>query len=180
MRWIFLDRILSIEAGVEASGLKMVAAEADHFREHFPDFPVMPGVLILEALAQLSGKLLEVTLLRDQHIWVWPIISMMDKVKFKKLVRPGDVIHLHTRLLDLRDESARCQVRALVEGKVVTTAEQIFVFNPEGLDTDEGRQKLALHEGLALSILWKGWADFSASLPKYCLCGMKPDNGAPR
>ena len=169
MRWIFLDRITDIEVGAEASGIKVVSGEADYFRDHFPDFPVMPGVLLLEAMAQLSGKLLELTLLQTRGMWVWPILSMMDRVKFRHFVRPGDLVVLHTRLLDLREESGRCRVRASVRGQVTTSAEQIFVFDPEGLDTEEGRRKLALHESRVLSLLWSGWPDFAASLPPGCL-----------
>lgn len=168
MRWLFLDRITDLQAGVEASGIKAISGEADYFRDHFPDFPVMPGVLLLEALAQLSGKLLEVTVLRDRQLWVWPIISMMDKVKFRQFVRPGEVVQLHARLVDLRDESGLCRVKAAVNGRVTTSAEQIFVFDPAGLDTEEGRRKLARHEGLAFSLLWDGWPAFAATLPPSC------------
>ncbi len=169
MRWSFVDRISELRVGEEATGLKCVAGEAAYFRDHFPDFPVMPGVLLLEALAQLSGKLLEVTVLQERGLWVWPIISMMDRVKFRHFVRPGDQVVLHSRLLDLRDESARCEVRATVGRRATTSAEQIFVFDPAGLDTEAGRRKLAQHESRALSQLWEGWPDFARGLPPHCL-----------
>lgn len=165
MRWVFLDRITEVVVGERATGLKGISGEADYFREHFPDFPVMPGVLLLEAMAQLSGKLLELTVLRDRQLWCWPILSMMSKVKFRHFVRPGDVVDLSTRLLDLRDESGLCQVRAKVGGRMVASAEQIFVFDPAGLDTDEGRRKLALHESRAFGLLWDGWPEFAEQLP---------------
>ncbi|MDY0060188.1 MAG: 3-hydroxyacyl-ACP dehydratase FabZ family protein [Myxococcota bacterium] len=165
MRWVFLDRITDLQPGLEATGLKAISGEADYFREHFPDFPVMPGVLLLEALAQLSGKLLEATVLQQRGLWVWPILSMMDKVKFKQFVRPGQTVQLHTKLVELRDESGLCRVRATVDGKQTTSAEQIFVFDPAGLDTEEGRRKLARHEDLAFTIAWEGWPRFVASLP---------------
>jgi hypothetical protein len=55
-----------------------------------------------------------------------------------------------------------------VGGKVVVTAEQIFVFDPAGLDTEEGRRKLARHEGVAFSLLWEGWPTFLGTLPSGC------------
>ncbi len=164
MRWSFLDRITLLEPGRKAVGLKGISGEAEYFRDHFPDFPVMPGVLMLEALAQLSGKLLEVTVLEERGIWVWPIISMMDRVKFRQFVRPGDQVELTSELVDLRDESARCKVSARVGGRVTTSAEQIFVFDPSGLDTEEGRRALAEYESRVLKILWDGWEDFVSSL----------------
>lgn len=168
MRWVYVDRIEELEIGVRAVGHKAVSGEAGYFRDHFPGFPVMPGVLLLEALAQLSGKLLEVTVLRDRSLWVWPIISMMDRVKFRQFVRPGETVRLESRLLDLRDESGRCSVRASVGGRATTTAEQIFVFDPEGLRGEQARRELAMHESKALSLLWAGWDDFAAGLPPHC------------
>ena len=59
MRWSFLDKIIELTPGEHAIGAKGVAGSEDYFADHFPDFPVLPGVLQVEALAQLSGKLVE-------------------------------------------------------------------------------------------------------------------------
>lgn len=163
MRWILLDRIVEMEPGSRAAGLKAATRSEDFFADHFPGFPVVPGVLLLEALAQLSGKLLEVTILEQRHFWSWPIFSMADKVKFRRFVRPGDQVRLESEILSLSHESAQCRVRALVDGKPVTNAEQTFVFDPAGLDSDAGRARLEMHEREQLSVLWDGWKDWIAA-----------------
>ena len=163
MRWIMLDRILEITPGESAVGLKTATRSEDYFADHFPGFPVVPGVLLLESLAQLSGKLLELTILRDRGYWSWPIFSMADKVKFRRFVRPGDLVRLEARILALSDESAQTRVQAFVDGKKVTTAEQTFVFNPEGLDTTEARELLQEHESVQFKILWEGWPKWWAA-----------------
>jgi len=161
---MFLDRILEIETGRRAVGLKTASRSEDFFADHFPGFPVVPGVLLLEALAQLSGKLLELTILEERGFWSWPIFSMADKVKFRRFVRPGDLVRLETGLLSLAPESAQCRVRALVEGRVVAQAEQTFVFDPEGLGEEEDRRLLEEYEKKQFKILWDGWPGYLARL----------------
>ncbi len=162
MRWIFLDRILEIEPGHRAVGLKTATRSEDFFADHFPGFPVVPGVILLEALAQLSGKLLELTILEQRGFWSWPIFSMANKVKFRRFVRPGDPVRLETELIAVAPESAQCKVRALVDGRTVAQAEQTFVFDPEGLGEEEDRRLLEEHEKKQFKILWAGWPEFCA------------------
>ena len=160
MRWCFLDRIDELVPGERASGRKGVASSEDYFADHFPDFPVMPGVLQVEALAQLSGKLIEVTVFEQRGHWVWPILSMVKKAKFRRFVRPGDPLVLTSELHMLRDESAVCKVKAKVEGQVVSEAEILFVFNPENLDNQESQELLEKLERKNLGLLWDGYADW--------------------
>ena len=163
MLWRFLDRIDSLHPGETAVGRKGVAGSEDYFADHFPGFPVVPGVLQVEALAQLSGKLIEVTLYESQRRWVWPILSMVRKAKFRRFVRPGDTLVLNTRLSELRDESAICKVFGTVDGAKTIDAELLFVFNPDGLDTDAAQDKLELLERENLKQLWPGYADWAAT-----------------
>ena len=130
----------------------------DYFADHFPGFPVVPGVVQIEALAQLSGKLIEVTLFEQQRRWVWPILSMVRKAKFRRFVRPGDWLVLETRVMELRDESALCRVVSTVDGQRCTEAELLFVFNPRELDTSESQATLERVERENLRILWAGYA----------------------
>ena len=157
MRWIFLDRIVEMKPGESAVGLKTATRSEDFFADHFPGFPVVPGVLLLEALAQLSGKLLELTLVEERGFWSWPIITMADKVKFRRFVRPGDQVRLEAKIIALSHESAQTPVQAFVGDAKVTSAEQTFVFDPGGLDTEAGRQRLEMHEREQFKILWDGW-----------------------
>ncbi len=169
MRWLFLDRIDDIVAGERALGRKGVASSEDYFAEHFPKFPVVPGVVQVEALAQLSGKLIEVTLFEHHQRWVWPILSMVRKAKFRRFVRPGDTIVLESNISELRDESAICKVKAKVDGKVTTDAELLFVFNPGDLAGAGAQALLEELERDNLNMLWDGykeWAKRTAVLAK--------------
>ena len=104
---------------MRAVGLKNVTFNEEFFQGHFPGQPVMPGVLQLEALAQLSGVLL---LRGSADASRLAYILGMDDVKFRKTVIPGDQLILEAELKRLRERSAQVQVRATVDGKPVTEA----------------------------------------------------------
>ena len=93
------------------------------FQDHFPSFPVVPGVLTLEALAQVAGKLIGYTVRKQRGDWPFPILSMMDRVKFRRFIPPSTPVSLEVSLHELREESARVKVRALVDGKWRARAE---------------------------------------------------------
>ena len=164
MRWVFLDRIAELSPGEKARGFKGVAASEDYFADHFPGFPVLPGVIQIEALAQLSGKLIEVTVFQNQRRWVWPIISIVKKAKFRRFVAPGNALELNAALIELRDESAICKAEARLEGKITTEAELVFVFNPGDLDTPEAQAKLERLERENLSQLWPDYQRWDAAM----------------
>ena len=162
MRWHFVDRIDELTPGQNAIGRKGVAGSEDYFADHFPDFPVLPGVVQIEALAQLAGKLIEVSVFTDEKRWVWPILSMIRKAKFRQFVRPGDPLILHAELDQIRAESAVCKVRTEVNGRRCAEAQLVFVFNPHDLDTDEAQSLLEKLERKNLSILWDGYDEWVA------------------
>jgi 3-hydroxymyristoyl/3-hydroxydecanoyl-(acyl carrier protein) dehydratase len=157
MRWGLVDRIDELVAGEYARGVRTYPAELPLFEDHFPRFPVVPGVLILESLAQLSGKLIGYTVRRERGDWPFPILSMMDRVKFRKFVPPDVEISLETRLKAVREEMAVVQVKARVGGKVHSQAEQIFVFNAVPLEDPKASVEL---EAIERSELARLWADF--------------------
>lgn len=156
MRWRLLDRIDELQPGVSARGIRTYDPTEELFLDHFPGFPVVPGVLLMESLAQLSGKLIGFTVRQARGDWPFPILSMMDRVKFRRFVRPGEEITLETKLTALRDESAAVEVRAKVGGKVTTQAEQFFVFNAVPLANDEDRARVEALERAELRRLWAG------------------------
>ena len=154
MRWNLIDKIDELHVDESAIGRKTYHANAEFFIDHFPGFPVVPGVLILESLAQLSGKLIGYSVRKSRGDWPFPILSMMDKVKFRKFVRPDQEIQLETKLTSLRDEMAAVKVRARVDGRLHAQAEQVFVFNAVPLDDPQEAARVERIERAELERLW--------------------------
>lgn len=120
--FIMIDRVTHIEKGVELKAIKNVSINEPYFMGHFPGNPVMPGVLILEALAQASsvfaiGSGAEVS---DNAIQVFAAI---DNVRFKKMVIPGDQLELHVEYIKHRKHIWKIKGTARVDGEVVCTAD---------------------------------------------------------
>lgn len=157
LHWLFLDRIDDLVPGEHAIGSYTWAPELGIFEEHFPEWPVVPGVLLLEAMAQLSGKVIGYTVRLHRGDWPFPILSMMRNVKFRKFVRPGEEVQLEARFDGLRDESAAMKVKARVGGTVRAQATQIFVFNAVPLEDPDHRRRLEAVEGAELARLWSGF-----------------------
>jgi len=128
MRYVLLDRITSLEPPEFAAGLKCVSLADDIFVDHFPGHPVMPGALILEALAQLGGVLLEATLRQRGRSDLHALLTMVDKAKFKKLVRPGDRLELEAEGVNASEDGGRVRARARLDGETAAEAELTFAF----------------------------------------------------
>ena len=144
MRFLMIDRILSIEPGVKAEGLKNVSLTEDFFTDHFPNYPVMPGVLIVESMAHLSALLLEETLeLRGGGaVGVKPALSIIKNAKFRTFVRPGDQLLLESKLLSEGEQGAEVSVKARVGEKIVARAVLDFIYIEMGvLFTQEDQEK---------------------------------------
>ena len=157
MRWGLLDTIDSLVPGESARGTRTWDPALPLFEDHFPGFPVVPGVLLLESLAQLSGKLIGYTVKQQRGDWPFPILSLMERVKFRRFVKPGQLTHLETQLVSLRDEMGAVKVRVLVDGKWVARAEQVFVFNAVAF---EDAQESARVEQCERAELTRLWADY--------------------
>jgi 3-hydroxyacyl-[acyl-carrier-protein] dehydratase len=148
VRFLLVDKIIELKEGKSAVGVKNISLSEDYLADHFPSFPIVPGVLILESLAQLSGKLINLTVKAERGISVLPVLSIVYNAKFRKFVRPGDQLRLDARLDSLHEESARVTAKALVGDHVVATAEMMFAFDAghrgqgEGYLTDEQKQRL--------------------------------------
>ncbi len=128
MRYILLDRITVLEPPELARGVKCVSLSDDLFADHFPGHPVMPGAMILEGLAQLAGVLLEATMRkRDRHD-LHAILTMADRAKFRRVVRPGDKLELEARCERVSEDGGQAQTFAYVDGTLVTEAQLSFAF----------------------------------------------------
>lgn len=128
MRYVLLDRITRLVPAELAQGVKCVSLADDIFVDHFPGHPVMPGALIVESLAQLGGVLVEATLRERGRNDLHALLTMVDRAKFRRLVRPGDKMELETRLITAREEGGQVRATASVEGQLVAEAELTFAF----------------------------------------------------
>jgi len=157
MRWTFLQKIEELVPGEKVVGTCVFPSSLGLFQDHFPGWPVVPGVLLLEAMAQLAGKGIGYTVRLQRGDWPFPILSMVQQAKFRRFVRPDEVVQLEAEFEALRDESAWMKVRTRVDGKVVAQAEELFVFNAVPLENHEERAKLEAVEGAELARLWNGF-----------------------
>jgi beta-hydroxyacyl-ACP dehydratase FabZ len=122
-----VDRILELEVGKRVVGLKNVTINEPFFQGHFPNQPIMPGVLIIEAMGQAGGVLAASALPEDEADQV--IIFMgMDKVRFRKPVVPGDQLIFELEVLKQRRKIFKMSGVAKVDGKVVAEAELMAGF----------------------------------------------------
>ena len=159
MRWHMLDRIDEMTTGVSARGAKCWEEDLEFFQDHFPGFPVVPGVLLLEAMAQLAGKLIGYTVRLERGDWPFPVFTMAERVKFRRFVRPGDEVELIASFIALRDESAVMKVEARVDGKRVAQAQETFVFNAVAFDDPAESERVEELERAELRRLWNECPD---------------------
>jgi beta-hydroxyacyl-ACP dehydratase FabZ len=124
-----VDRILELEPDRRVVGLKNVTANEPFFAGHFPGRPVMPGVLIVEALAQTAG-----VLLMGEASGLIPMFMGIDKARFRRPVTPGDQLRLEVEVLRKRRSACRVAGRAFVGEDLVAEAEMMAtVVAPEDM-----------------------------------------------
>ncbi len=125
--FLFVDRIIELELDKRVVGIKNVTINEPFFQGHFPGNPIMPGVLIVEAMAQVGGVLARLSipgLLEDQNRQAVYFISM-DKVKFRKPVLPGDQIVFELEALRAGSRVWKMAGKALVKDNLVAEAELV-------------------------------------------------------
>ena len=118
--FLLVDRVLEMEAGKRIVAIKNVTANEHFFVGHFPGHPVMPGVLIIEAMAQVGGILL-IKEFEDRDDKV-PYFLGIDKARFRRPVQPGDQLRFEVEVLRLRKNYCKVQGKALVDGRLVAEA----------------------------------------------------------
>lgn len=121
--FLLIDTIEELEEGTRAVGKKCVSFNEPYFQGHFPGNPVMPGVLIVEALAQVGAVAL---LGLEQWKGKTAYFAGIDKVRFKQKVVPGDVLMLETKIIKVKGPIGMGEATATVNGKVVCKAELTF------------------------------------------------------
>lgn len=120
--FLLVDKVIEMTE-TKIVGIKNVTMNEPQFQGHFPQRPIMPGVLMMEALAQLAGVLV---LSKPEYQGQLAFYASIDQAKFRKIVVPGDVLRLEIEVLSLRSKMAKVYGRALVDGNVA--AEGILMF----------------------------------------------------
>ena len=121
--FLLLDRVTDVQPGKSLTALKNVSYNEPFFQGHFPESPVMPGVLIMEALAQ-TGAVAILSL--PEHRGKTAYFAGIDKAKFKQMVRPGDTLELETTIIRSKGPVGVGEAIATVNGKLVAKAELTF------------------------------------------------------
>lgn len=123
--FLLVDRIEKVEPGVRAVGIKNVTQNEPFFEGHFPDYPVMPGVLIVEAMAQVGAV---GVMALEEFRGKLALFAGIDGVRFRRQVIPGDTLRMKVELTRLKGRAGRGKGVATVDGERVCEAELMFAF----------------------------------------------------
>lgn len=135
MRYLLLDRIVELQPGSHAVGHKCAALSEDYFADHFPGFPVVPGVLQVESMAQLAGRLITYTVLQQSGETVLPVLLTIQNARFRHFVKPGDQMVIRAELIALTEGAGRCKATVRVGEAVTATAELMLGYDTGGGDS---------------------------------------------
>ncbi|KKK38860.1 3-hydroxyacyl-ACP dehydratase [Mesobacillus campisalis] len=121
--FLLIDKIIEVDEGKRAVGLKNVTANEEFFNGHFPDYPVMPGVLIVEALAQVGA----VAMLKpEENRGKLAFFAGIDNCRFKRQVKPGDQLRLEVEMIKVRGPMGKGKAIATVDGEIACETEIMF------------------------------------------------------
>lgn len=121
--FLLVDRIIEIEPLKRAVGIKNVTINEEFFQGHFPGKPIMPGVLLLEAMAQVGGMAM---LISEEYRGRLAVFAGMDRVKFRRPVVPGDQVRMVGEVLKMRGSMGKIWAEAFVDGELVAEGEFLF------------------------------------------------------
>lgn len=121
--FLLIDQVEEVVEGEKAVGYKNVTMNEPFFQGHFPDYPVMPGVLITEALAQMGAIAM---LKKEENQGKLAFFTGIDKCRFKRQVKPGDRLKLEVEIVRLKGPMGKGKAKATVEGEVACEAEIMF------------------------------------------------------
>ena len=134
MRYFMLDRVTEFTKGISASGIKNITLTEDILHDHFPDYPVFPGAMLIEATAQLGGFLLEMSVNTKDSIRR-ALLAQVDKAKFHTLAEPGDQLQLTAEMNEQIEDAAKIEVSVECDGAKIASAKLTFVLKP--IDSDK-------------------------------------------
>ncbi|MBM7551732.1 3-hydroxyacyl-ACP dehydratase FabZ [Thalassobacillus pellis] len=121
--FLLIDQVEEVVEGERAIGYKNVTANEPFFQGHFPDFPVMPGVLIVEALAQIGAVAM---LKKEENQGKLAFFTGIDKCRFKRQVKPGDRLKLEVEIVRVKGPMGKGKATATVDGELACEAEIMF------------------------------------------------------
>lgn len=124
---LLVDRVIELEPGVKAVAIKNVSTNEPFFQGHYPEIPIMPGVLIIEAMAQTAG----IAMATAQQLVGVPLLAGVDNARFRKPVTPGDQLRMEANVLRGGRRMGKVAVSATVDGNVVAEAELLFTYLPQ-------------------------------------------------
>jgi 3-hydroxyacyl-[acyl-carrier-protein] dehydratase len=121
--FLLIDRVINFESGKHLTAIKNVSFNEPQFTGHFPDQPIMPGVLIIEAMAQATGILAFKSEVGRPEVGQIYMLVGVDKVRFKRIVEPGDQLEIYAEVITVKRGMWKFNCTATVEGELVTSAE---------------------------------------------------------
>lgn len=121
--FLLVDKVTEVEEGKRVTGLKNVTINEPFFQGHFPDYPVMPGVLIIEALAQIGAI---AVLGMEKNKGKIGFLAGVDKCRFKRQVKPGDQLKLEVEIIKIKGPIGKGKGIATVDGEIACEAEIMF------------------------------------------------------
>ncbi len=136
MRFILIDKVIKLNLGKSITGVKCIASTDDVMHDHFPGKPVMPGSLLVESAAQLSGMLLELSENQDESTPIRrSVLVQIEKMKFHKFSKPGDQLIINANIISRLSEAAKVSVVIKCENEMRVNG--ILSFSLVDLDTEE-------------------------------------------
>jgi len=124
--FLLVDEVVEVEPGKKIKGIKYVSGDEYYFKGHFPSNPIMPGVLIIETIAQVGAVSL---LMMPENKGKLVLFAGIDKARFKKIVKPGDKLEIEVEMGSFKRNIGKARGKATVDGKVACIAEIMFAID---------------------------------------------------
>ncbi|MBF0345668.1 MAG: hypothetical protein HQL06_15750 [Nitrospirae bacterium] len=146
MRFLFYDSITEIEKGRTVSGVKTFALSEEFLRGHYSKKALIPGVIFIEAMAQLLGWLI----IYSHDFKLSAILSLVEGVKVNSMLRPGLTAHIHGQLVSTSKMDSLGKAQVFVNGKEIASIQRIIFSHFHRIDSDELKKRFTYYSGLTL------------------------------